>query len=74
MIKFLTRRTIKLMLISKSLNYKVLFIFAPILILTGAAAYNIFHLTFGAVGIFLLLLKKEKLICLFNIGNGLLDL
>ncbi len=77
------------MLNNKSLNYKVLFVFAPILIAigaagffipkekaltSGAAAYDIFHLIFGAIGIFLLSLKKEKLICLFNIGFGLLDL
>ena len=77
------------MLNNKSLNYKVLLIFAPILILigaagflipkekaftSGAAAYNIFHLIFGAIGMLLLILKKEKLICLFNIGFGLLDL
>ncbi len=68
---------------NKSLNYRVLLVFAPVLILigvlgfvipkekaltSGAAAYNIFHLIFGALGVLLLILKKEKLICLFNIG------
>jgi len=72
-----------------TLNYKVLLVFAPILILigvlgfvipkdkaftSGATAYNIFHLIFGAVGIILLLLKNESSIRLFNIGFGLLDL
>ncbi|MCY7375799.1 MAG: hypothetical protein LH472_07485 [Pyrinomonadaceae bacterium] len=73
----------------KSLNYKVLRIFAPVLILTGvlgfvipeekaltsgAAAYNVFHLIFGAIGLLVLLLKNENSIRLFNIGFGLLDL
>ena len=73
----------------KSLNYKVLLVFAPVLILTGvlgfvippeksftsgAAAYNIFHIVFGSIGLFLLLIKAESLIRLFNIGFGLIDL
>ena len=77
------------MKINRSLNYQVLRIFAPVLILigvlgfviseekavtSGAAAYNIFHLIFGAVGVMLLFFKNENSIRLFNIGFGLLDL
>lgn len=72
----------------KSLNYKVLLIFAPILVLigvsgfvipadkaltSGAPAYNVFHLLFGAIGLLLLYLKNENVIRLFNIGFGALD-
>ena len=73
----------------KSTNYKVLLVFAPVLILigiagfiippekaltSGAAAYNIFHIIFGAIGVLLLVLKNENSIRLFNIGFGLIDL
>jgi len=73
----------------KSLNYKVLLVFAPVLILvgilgfiippeksltSGAAAYNIFHIVFGVIGLLLLLAKNENYIRLFNIGFGLIDL
>ena len=73
----------------KSINYKVLLAFAPLLILigilgfiippekaltSGAAAYNIFHIVFGAIGLLVLLLKNESSIRLFNIGFGLIDL
>lgn len=73
----------------KSLNYKVLLIFAPILILigvlgfvlpssasltSGAPAYNIFHIFFGIIGLLLLFAGKENYICGFNIGFGLIDL
>ena len=73
----------------KSLNYKTLLVFAPVLILTGvlgfvippeksftsgAAAYNIFHIVFGAIGLLVLLIKAENAIRLFNIGFGLIDL
>jgi hypothetical protein len=71
-----------------SLNFCVLGIFAPLLILTGvlgfilpprmsltsgAPAYNIFHLVFGALGLALVIAKNEGLIRLFNIGFGALD-
>jgi len=74
---------------SKTLNYKVLRVFAPILILiavagfvippenaltSGAAAYDIFHLSFGILGFILLFSKNEKLIRLFNLGFGAIDL
>lgn len=73
----------------KSINYKVLFVFAPVLILTGvlgfvipeekaftsgAAAYNIFHIVFGVIGLLLLFLRNEIYIRIFNIGFGLIDL
>lgn len=71
------------------LNYIVLLIFAPLLILvgvlgfvmpagkgltSGATAYNIFHLIFGSIGLILVLLNNEGLIRGFNIGFGSLDL
>ena len=74
---------------NKSLNYNVLLIFAPILILvgisgfvvpsenaltSGAAAYNIFHIIFGIIGLVLLYFSNENYIRLFNIGFGLIDL
>ena len=77
------------MINGKSLNYKVLLVFAPLLILigilgfvipeekaltSGATAYNIFHLIFGAIGLLLLFFRKEFSIRLFNIGFGLIDL
>ena len=73
----------------KSLNYKTLLVFAPLLILTGIAgflipaekaltsgapAYNVFHIIFGAVGFVLLFLKRENSIRFFNVGFGLIDL
>lgn len=74
---------------NKSLNYKVLLVFAPILILigilgfvippelalnSGAPAYNILHLSFGVLGLVLVFLKKESLSRLFNLGFGAIDL
>jgi hypothetical protein len=73
----------------KSLNYIVLLIFAPVLILTGiaglllpagkgvtssAAAYDIFHIVFGSIGLLLVGIKNEDWIRAFNIGFGLIDL
>lgn len=73
----------------KGINYKVLLIFAPVLILTGIAgflvpedvnlmsgapAFNIFHIVFGVIGLFLLFLRNENYIRFFNIGFGLIDL
>lgn len=73
----------------KSVNYKVLLVFAPVLVLigilgfvippekaftSGAAAYNIFHINFGIIGLLILFLKNENYIRLFNIGFGLIDL
>ena len=73
----------------KSLNYKILRIFAPILILigvlgfitpisisltSGEAPYNIFHIIFGFIGLFTLFTGRESYIRGFNIGFGLIDL
>ena len=72
-----------------SLNYKVLLIFAPLLLLigflgfvipsemaltSGAAPYNVFHIIFGAFGLLLLFLNNQSYIRGFNIGFGLIDL
>jgi hypothetical protein len=72
---------------SNKLNYRVLLVFAPLLILVGIAgfimptplssnapAYNIFHLFFGVVGLAFVLMKNDKLISTFNIGFGAIDL
>lgn len=73
----------------KSVNYKTLFVFAPVLILigvagfvipperaitSGAAAYNVFHIIFGALGLLVLFTKNETAVRLFNVGFGLIDL
>lgn len=73
----------------KSANYITLAIFAPILILaglagflipagkgitSGAPAYNVFHLIFGAIGLFILTSRRQWLISFFNFGFGLIDL
>lgn len=73
----------------KTLNYKVLLVFAPVLILTGiagfvipadanlmsgAVAFNLLHLVFGAIGLLVLFAGREKYIRLFNVGFGLIDL
>jgi phosphoglycerol transferase MdoB-like AlkP superfamily enzyme len=70
------------------LNYWVLIVFAPLLILTGIAgfiipadksltsgapAYNIFHILFGTAGI-LVATHHHDAIRYFNIGFGLIDL
>lgn len=70
-----------------NLNYITLLIFAPVLILTGilgfilppglmsgAFAYNIFHIIFGVIGLILVLSKNQNLIRTFNICFGLIDL
>jgi len=74
---------------NKTLNYKVLLVFAPVLILIGIAgflipkdaaltsgepAYNIFHIIFGAIGLILLFIRSENYIRAFNVGFGLIDL
>jgi hypothetical protein len=73
----------------KPVNYKVLLVLAPVLILLGLAgfvipaeqaltsgtpAYNLFHLGSGAIGLVLLLLRKENYVRGFNILFGLIDL
>ena len=75
---------------NKTLNRVTLAIFAPLLMLTGiagflippryqlmsgAAPYNLFHLIFGAVGLFLVTTTKSDLwASAFNFGFGLIDL
>jgi hypothetical protein len=73
----------------KSANYITLAIFAPILILVGVAgflipagrgltsgapAYNVFHIVFGALGLIILTTRRQWLISFFNAGFGLIDL
>lgn len=71
------------------LNYYVLLIFAPLLILTGligfivpakraltsgAFAYNLFHIAFGVLGFAVLYWGNDTSVRAFNIGFGLIDL
>ncbi len=71
------------------LNYYVLAIFAPVLVLvgilgflipdkksltSGAPAYNIFHIVFGLIGLVLIYMQHKGGIRAFNIGFGLIDL
>ena len=71
----------------KNLNYYTLLIFAPVLILTGilgfilpetlmsgAPAYNVFHIVFGMIGLLSVLSKRQSIIRGFNIAFGLIDL
>ena len=71
----------------KNLNYYTLLIFAPVLILagilgfvlpetflSGAPAYNVFHVLFGIIGLLSVLSKRQSLIRGFNISFGLIDL
>lgn len=72
-----------------NLNYYVLALFAPLLILvgilgflipadksltSGAPAYNIFHIVFGIIGGIILLSGNLQYIKFFNIGFGAIDL
>lgn len=72
-----------------SLNYKVLMIFAPVLILigifgfiapssisltSGETPYNLFHIFFGLIGLAILYSGKESAVRGFNTGFGLIDL
>ena len=71
------------------LNWIVLIVFAPVLILvgvlgfvlpesasltSGAPAYNWFHIAFGVTGLLLALTKRESYARAFNLGFGLIDL
>jgi hypothetical protein len=71
------------------LNGRVLAVFGPLLILTGIAgflvpprfalmsgapAYNVFHIVFGVIGTALVLAKTAAGIAVFNLGFGLVDL
>jgi hypothetical protein len=70
-------------------NARVLAVFGPVLILTGIAgflipprlalmsgapAYNIFHIVFGAIGTALVVGKTATGIAVFNLGFGAADL
>ena len=74
---------------NKSLNFITLAIFAPVLIIvgfagflvpaehsltSGAPAYNIFHLVFGALGVLLVWIRRELWLAAFNLVFGLIDL
>lgn len=71
------------------LNFYVLAVFAPILILvgilgflipkeksltSGVPAYNIFHIIFGVIGLVIIYSGNTTLIRGFNVGFGLIDL
>jgi hypothetical protein len=71
------------------MDYYVLLIFAPILILTGIAgflipsdkgltsgapAYNIFHIVFGVIGLVTVYLNHDPLTRIFLVGFGAIDL
>lgn len=73
----------------EKLNYRVLIVFAPLLILigvlgfvvppsagltSGAPAYNVFHLVSGALGLAVALSRRQTLIRGFNLAFGLVDL
>ena len=73
----------------KSLNFITLAIFAPVLIIagiagfvipaeqsltSGAPAYNVFHLIFGAIGLLVVWTRNERWLSSFNFGFGLIDL
>lgn len=73
----------------ENLNYYVLAVFAPLLILvgilgflipadksltSGAPAYNIFHILFGIIGCIILFSGNPQYIKFFNIGFGAIDL
>ena len=73
----------------RSANYITLAVFAPLLIVvgiagflvpahfsltSGAPAYNIFHLSFGLLGLLVLWVRKEWWISVFNAGFGFIDL
>ena len=70
-------------------NARVLGVFGPVLISTGiggflipprfalmsgAPAYNVFHIVFGVIGTALVLAKTAAGIAVFNLGFGLVDL
>lgn len=71
------------------LNVTVLRLFAPVLLVvgvlgfvlpesmaltSGAAAYNVFHLVFGAIGLGCLFSKQLPVVRAFNAGFGAIDL
>ena len=71
------------------MNTIAIAVFAPILVIvgvigfvipadkattSGAPAYNVFHIVFGAIGIALALTGHDASIRTFNIGFGVIDL
>lgn len=73
----------------ENLNYYVLLVFAPLLVIvgilgflipanksltSGAPAYNIFHIVFGIIGGVILFSGNPQYIKIFNIGFGAIDL
>ena len=69
-------------------NGRVLAVFGPVLILTGIAgflipprfalmsgapAYNVFHIVFGVIGTALVIAKSTVGIAAFNLGFGIVD-
>ena len=69
-------------------NGRVLAVFGPVLILTGIAgflipprfalmsgapAYNVFHIVFGMIGTALVVAKSAAGIAAFNLGFGIVD-
>ena len=72
-----------------AVNRIAVLIFAPVLVLTGvlgfalparanlvsgAPAYNTFHIVFGVIGLLVVLTRNVSLMRLFNIGFGLIDI
>lgn len=72
----------------RDLNRTVLTIFAPVLIVagllgfvvpaelglvSGAPAYNVFHIVAGAIGLAIVLANHAGLVAMFNLGFGLID-
>lgn len=76
-------------MILEDLNFLILAIFAPTLILvgllgfiipphksptSGAPPYNIFHIVFGALGVIIVMSGRPTAVRVFNVGFGLIDL
>lgn len=76
-------------LVNETLNYRVLLVFAPLLVLTGVAgfvlpkdtgpmsgapAYNVFHIVAGLFGVIVLLFKSGRAARAFNVAFGAIDL
>jgi hypothetical protein len=74
---------------NKTLNQKTLAVLAPLLLLTGiagfviperysvmsnAAPYNLFHIIFGVVGLWLVMTNSDLWASAFNLVFGLIDL
>ena len=70
-------------------NVLLLTVFAPVLIVTGlaglllppgqspmsgAVAYDVFHIFFGSIGVAIILRRSPRFASLFNLGFGAVDL